>query len=168
MGNRSIIADPRTPPMQRPLNLKITCREGFRPFAPSVLGEAHSMSYSRKPPRVKGLEALILLSLVPLVSGFIPHRQIFFSGALVLLASVLVVPPGQDHCTDVVDLGVMFGTVNNTVILSSVFLSVPHADRSLYRLFKKNPLMLKAEKGTASVYSHRNHTYSMADLEKMW
>jgi len=68
----------------------------------------------------------------------------------------------------VVDLGVMFGTVNNTGILSSVFLSVPHADRSLYRLFKKNPLMLKAEKWTASVYSHRNHTYNMADLEKMW
>jgi len=39
LGNRSIIADPRNPQMQRILNLKIKFREGFRPFAPSVLGE---------------------------------------------------------------------------------------------------------------------------------
>jgi carbamoyltransferase len=36
LGNRSIIADARSPEMQRKLNLKIKYREGFRPFAPSV------------------------------------------------------------------------------------------------------------------------------------
>ncbi len=36
LGNRSILADPRDPEMQRTLNLKIKQREGFRPFAPSV------------------------------------------------------------------------------------------------------------------------------------
>ena len=40
LGNRSIIADPRNPEMQKRLNLKIKFREGFRPFAPSVLSEA--------------------------------------------------------------------------------------------------------------------------------
>ncbi len=39
LGNRSIIADARNPEMQRKLNLKIKSREGFRPFAPSVLAE---------------------------------------------------------------------------------------------------------------------------------
>jgi carbamoyltransferase len=39
LGNRSIIADPRNPEMQKKLNLKIKQREGFRPFAPSVLAE---------------------------------------------------------------------------------------------------------------------------------
>ncbi len=39
LGNRSIIADARNPEMQRKLNLKIKFREGFRPFAPSVLVE---------------------------------------------------------------------------------------------------------------------------------
>lgn len=39
LGNRSIIGDPRNPEMQRTLNLKIKFREGFRPFAPSVLLE---------------------------------------------------------------------------------------------------------------------------------
>lgn len=39
LGNRSIIADARNPEMQKKLNLKIKFREGFRPFAPSVLFE---------------------------------------------------------------------------------------------------------------------------------
>jgi carbamoyltransferase len=39
LGNRSILADPRNPEMQKKLNLKIKYREGFRPFAPSVLAE---------------------------------------------------------------------------------------------------------------------------------
>lgn len=39
LGNRSIIADARNPDIQRKLNLKIKHREGFRPFAPSVLVE---------------------------------------------------------------------------------------------------------------------------------
>ena len=36
LGNRSIIADSRSPYMQSKLNLKIKYRESFRPFAPSV------------------------------------------------------------------------------------------------------------------------------------
>ncbi len=39
LGNRSIIADPRYPSMQKNLNLRIKFRESFRPFAPSVLRE---------------------------------------------------------------------------------------------------------------------------------
>jgi carbamoyltransferase len=39
LGNRSILADPRSPAMQKMLNLKVKYRESFRPFAPSVLTE---------------------------------------------------------------------------------------------------------------------------------
>lgn len=39
LGGRSILGDPRNPEMQKKLNLKIKYREGFRPFAPSVLAE---------------------------------------------------------------------------------------------------------------------------------
>jgi carbamoyltransferase len=37
LGNRSILGDPRSPSMQKNLNLKVKYRESFRPFAPSVL-----------------------------------------------------------------------------------------------------------------------------------
>lgn len=39
LGNRSILADPRSAEMQKKLNLKIKFRESFRPFAPVVLEE---------------------------------------------------------------------------------------------------------------------------------
>jgi len=39
LGGRSIIGDPRSPEMQKLLNLKVKYRESFRPFAPSVLRE---------------------------------------------------------------------------------------------------------------------------------
>ncbi|MEJ7758686.1 MAG: carbamoyltransferase [Gemmatimonadaceae bacterium] len=37
LGARSILADPRSARMQASINLKVKFREGFRPFAPSVL-----------------------------------------------------------------------------------------------------------------------------------
>jgi carbamoyltransferase len=39
LGARSILADPRSPTMQKTLNLKVKYRESFRPFAPSILRE---------------------------------------------------------------------------------------------------------------------------------
>ncbi|RPG57303.1 MAG: hypothetical protein CBD95_003455 [Flavobacteriales bacterium TMED235] len=39
LGGRSILGDPRSPTMQKNLNLKVKYRESFRPFAPSVLRE---------------------------------------------------------------------------------------------------------------------------------
>ncbi len=39
LGARSILGDPRSPRMQRTMNLKIKFRESFRPFAPTVLAD---------------------------------------------------------------------------------------------------------------------------------
>jgi len=39
LGARSILGDPRSPGMQKNLNLKVKYRESFRPFAPAVLRE---------------------------------------------------------------------------------------------------------------------------------
>jgi carbamoyltransferase len=39
LGSRSILGDARNPEMQKKMNLKIKYREGFRPFAPTVMEE---------------------------------------------------------------------------------------------------------------------------------
>jgi carbamoyltransferase len=44
LGHRSILCDPRNPTMKDTLNAKVKHREGFRPFAPSVLLE-HAPEY---------------------------------------------------------------------------------------------------------------------------
>lgn len=48
LGARSIIADPRSPKMQKQLNLKVKYRESFRPFAPSILAEDVSEWFEHK------------------------------------------------------------------------------------------------------------------------
>jgi carbamoyltransferase len=48
LGHRSIIGDPRDSEMQRTINQKIKFREGFRPFAPSVLEEDVDEFFTRE------------------------------------------------------------------------------------------------------------------------
>jgi carbamoyltransferase len=50
LGARSILADPRSPAMQKTLNLKVKYRESFRPFAPSVLAEDAADWFELKEP----------------------------------------------------------------------------------------------------------------------
>ena len=53
LGGRSIIADPRSPLMQKMLNLKVKYRESFRPFAPSVLREKTKEWFEHDPAMVQ-------------------------------------------------------------------------------------------------------------------
>jgi len=50
LGNRSIVADPRRPEMKEILNRRIEHREIFRPFAPSILGEAAGEWFEKSHP----------------------------------------------------------------------------------------------------------------------
>src|SRR4026208_671650 len=61
LGNRSIIGDARNPEMQKKMNLKIKYREGFRPFAPSVLAEESSEYF-----QLKGFPSPYMLLVVPI------------------------------------------------------------------------------------------------------
>jgi carbamoyltransferase len=50
LGNRSILADPRSPDMKETLNARIKHREMFRPFAPSILAERAAEYFERSDP----------------------------------------------------------------------------------------------------------------------
>jgi carbamoyltransferase len=50
LGNRSILADPRSPDMKEILNARIKHREMFRPFAPSILAEHVSEFFEQSQP----------------------------------------------------------------------------------------------------------------------
>lgn len=52
LGNRSILADPRSPYMKDKINARVKLREPFRPFAPSILheyGEEYFRDYQDSP-----------------------------------------------------------------------------------------------------------------------
>jgi carbamoyltransferase len=71
LGARSILGDPRSPRMQAQMNIKIKFREGFRPFAPSVLRERVSDYFEMN------VESPYMLLVAPVKK----ERQIPMSGA---------------------------------------------------------------------------------------
>jgi len=71
LGARSILGDPRSPRMQAQMNFKIKFREGFRPFAPSVLRERVSDYFEMD------VESPYMLLVAPVKK----ERQIPMSGA---------------------------------------------------------------------------------------
>jgi carbamoyltransferase len=75
LGARSILADPRNAGMQSTLNHKIKFREGFRPFAPSVLASRASEYFELEP----GEESPYMLLVAPVRAGValpaVTHRD---------------------------------------------------------------------------------------------
>jgi carbamoyltransferase len=72
LGNRSILGDARNPDMQKKMNLKIKFREGFRPFAPTVLEEdiADFFELDRPSPYMLYVVPVIRKRRIPLPDGF--------------------------------------------------------------------------------------------------
>lgn len=71
LGNRSILADPRSENMKDIVNIKIKFREPFRPFAPSVLEEA-AEEYFDIPDVKRHYPARFMLYVTPVKSDKVP------------------------------------------------------------------------------------------------
>ncbi len=71
LGNRSILADPRSENMKDIVNIKIKFREPFRPFAPSVLEEA-AEEYFDIPDVKRHYPARFMLYVTPVKSDRVP------------------------------------------------------------------------------------------------
>jgi len=64
LGNRSILADPGNPDMQKRLNEKVKFREGFRPFAPAILEEDVGQYFAVHPAAAGPLRYMLALGAV--------------------------------------------------------------------------------------------------------
>jgi len=73
LGNRSILGDARNPDMQKKMNLKIKYREGFRPFAPTVLEEdvAEFFELDRPSPYMLLVVPVVKKRRIPLPEGYL-------------------------------------------------------------------------------------------------
>jgi carbamoyltransferase len=83
LGNRSILGDARNPEMQKKMNLKIKHREGFRPFAPSVLEEDIEKFFEldRQSPYMLLVTTIRAEKQIPLPEGFKEkglYEQLYF------------------------------------------------------------------------------------------
>ncbi len=130
------------------------------------------MSTNKKQPRVQELETLGVLAAFFLILSILSHRpalqQAFVAVALALLIIALFIRPAAKQISrGWLKFAEVIGTFNSRVILSLTFYLFLTPIAFLFRLFTRNPLMLKAD-DAPSFYTERNHTYSGADLEKMW
>jgi hypothetical protein len=140
------------------------CHSAFHLYI--ILGVA--MNSPKKPIRVQELETLGVLALFFLVLNIISHRPVFVYVALALLIVALFVKPlAVQISKGWLKFAEVIGTFNSKVILSLTFYLFLTPIALLFRLCTKNPLMLKSD-NASSYYTERNHTYSGADLEKMW
>ena len=126
------------------------------------------MSSHKKPIRVLELETLGVLAAFFLILSILTHRQPLAWMALALLLTGLFVKPLAELIAKWwLKFAEVVGTFNGRLILTLTFYLFLTPLAFLYRRFVRNPLMLKRE-GAPSFYTVRDHTYSGADLEKMW
>ncbi len=69
LGNRSILADPRSEEMKDLVNIKIKFREPFRPFAPVVLEDRADDYFHNGGKAVKQYPARYMLLVLPIKDG---------------------------------------------------------------------------------------------------
>jgi hypothetical protein len=127
------------------------------------------MSQSSKITRTQELETLGVLAAFFLFVNVITHRPAFvYAGLAMLLIALFVKPLAGSISRGWLKFAEVIGTFNSKIILSLVFYAFLTPIAFLYRMFTKDPLMLKRDKNSASFYTERNHTYSSEDLDKMW
>lgn len=105
---------------------------------------------------------LLLGYLLPLVATY------FYLGALIIGALSLISETPRDWIIDGWEmLSHALGWFNSKVLLSIVFIFFLTPIAFLYRLMKKDLLMINTPP-ESSAYIDRNHTFGPGDLENPW
>jgi len=127
------------------------------------------MSRKEKQTRTQELETLVVLAAFLLVLDLIiiDRQALLYAALALLLIGLFVKPLAQIITKGWLLFAEKIGTFNSKLILSIVFYLFLTPLAFLFRIFTKNPLMIKRE-ATESFYTVRNHTFEAVDLEKMW
>ena len=127
------------------------------------------MSLEKQKSRTTELESLAVLALFFLALHLVTHRTAFVYLAGALLFCALFLRPLAGRITrGWLKFAELVGAFNSKVILSAVFFLFLTPIAFLYRKFSGDPLKLRRADNAASFYSERNHTFTKADLEKLW
>jgi saxitoxin biosynthesis operon SxtJ-like protein len=121
-----------------------------------------------KPTRAQVLETFVIFAVVSLLAAILGHRELCFLLALALLFIVLFMKALAEVITRCwLKFSAMLSGISNRIILTLLFYLVLTPIALIYRLFNKDPLHLDTN-SSGSFYVERNHSYSKADLGKMW
>lgn len=139
-----------------------------RPLHLHPLLEA-SMTISKKTEELRQLETITILAASLLLLNAFSPRQLFANTALALLLIGLFVRPVARLISWVwLRFSEILGAFNSRIILSLLFFLFLTPLSIIFRLFAKNPLLLKRTESSESLFLERNHKYARHDFEKMW
>lgn len=127
------------------------------------------MGSGKKTPRLRELETVVVLAAFLLGLGLSLECQPLEYAALALIVVGLFVTPAASLISRLwLGLAELLGAFNSRVLLSLLFYLLLTPLALLFRLFSKNPLGLKRQRGARTLFLERNHRYSRGDFEKMW
>ena len=127
------------------------------------------MTAKKKPEQLQQLETVTVLAAFLLVLNILLHRPVLVHAALtLLLIGLFARPVARIISRTWLKFAELLGAFNSKVILTLVFFLFLTPIAFLFRLFSKNPLQLKNDSDTKSLFKERNHTYNRADFEKTW
>jgi hypothetical protein len=119
--------------------------------------------------RVRDLETVIVWAVfLLLVHAFWPSRVWIPLCAAVLLTGLLLKGATSRAVQGWLGFSLILSRFNSRVILTVVFFLFLTPLALLYRLFARNPLMLKKDKRASTYFQERNHSFGRRDFEKMW
>lgn len=114
-----------------------------------------------------------LKAQLTMVTGFAALYFIFDSVWLLYIAvgigliSLIIPAAGRGLVWGYLKIGHAMGWVNSRILLSVVYFVFLLPISLIFKVNQKNPLQLK-NKGEASIWKERNHTYEPKDLENIW
>ena len=132
------------------------------------------MSAKTELSREKVLETIGVLALACLVVGHLATKPGlktgFLAAAVLLLATGLFVKPAGALIARVwLKFGGLLGAVNSRLILGAIFYLFLTPIACLARLTRGDFLRLKKHDAAGGGYWHeRNHSYTAADISKLW
>jgi len=117
--------------------------------------------------KAKSLETLLVLAGAFIVVFWIFSKKIFLVLAFVFILVGIFSPYLASKISWLwLKFAELLGGVMSKIILSIVYFVFLVPIALLYRLIKKNPLILKRQKD--SYYMERNKEYSSKDIENIW
>ena len=119
-------------------------------------------------------ETKVYQGILAMITGFVVLFLIFNKPWLIYLASSIgIVSVFSEKAAGFIykywmKLAQILGTINSKILLTIIFYLFLTPLSFIYRLLNKDTLQLKKDSSKTTYFITRNHTYTKADLEKMW
>ncbi len=119
--------------------------------------------------RVRDLEVVILWAFFLIILHYLWPSDLWIPLCSTILLFGLLMKRGTSRVVQAwLGFSGVLSRLNSRVVLTLVFFLSLTPLALLYRLFTKNPLMLKKDRKAPTYFKNRNHTFGRKDFEKMW